>query len=172
MHALCLALDHALGVEPASRGVSRHRDGAGPLVVLGDSLLDVDLEGSSDRLCPDAPVPVVDVAREWQRPGGAGARRPARRPAPGHEVVLVTALGADESADRLRALLGGLVEVVALPLAGGTSRKTRVLGQRRPRDPARRRARPGRSTAPLPQAASRRPRPPPAPCSSPTTAAA
>lgn len=98
----------------------------GPLVVLGDSLLDVDLEGSSDRLAPDAPVPVVDVVREWQRPGGAGlaALLAARS---GHDVVLVTAIGADESADRLRALLGGLVEVVALPLAGGTSRKTRVL---------------------------------------------
>ena len=98
----------------------------GPLVVLGDSLLDVDLEGSSDRLAPDAPVPVVDVTREWQRPGGAGlaALLAARS---GHEVVLVTAVGADESADRLRGLLGGLVEVVALPLVGGTSRKTRVL---------------------------------------------
>lgn len=98
----------------------------GPLVVLGDSLLDVDLEGSSDRLAPDAPVPVVDVAREWQRPGGAGlaALLAARS---GHDVVLVTAIGADDSADRLRSLLGGLVEVVALPLVGGTSRKTRVL---------------------------------------------
>ncbi|GAB2590747.1 D-glycero-beta-D-manno-heptose 1-phosphate adenylyltransferase [Microlunatus antarcticus] len=98
----------------------------GPLVVVGDSLLDVDLEGSSERLAPDAPVPVVDVAREWQRPGGAGlaALLAARS---GHEVVLVTAIGADDSADRLRSLLGGLVEVVALPLSGGTSRKTRVL---------------------------------------------
>ncbi len=99
---------------------------AGPLVVVGDSLLDVDLEGSSDRLAPDAPVPVVDVTREWQRPGGAGlaALLAARS---GHEVVLVTAIGADESADRVRSLLGGLVEVVALPMSGGTSRKTRVL---------------------------------------------
>lgn len=96
------------------------------LVVVGDSLLDVDLEGSSDRLAPDAPVPVVDVAREWQRPGGAGlaALLAARS---GHRVVLVTAVGADDSADRLRGLLAGLVEVVALPLTGGTSRKTRVL---------------------------------------------
>ena len=99
---------------------------AGPLVVVGDTLLDVDLEGSSERLAPDAPVPVVDVATEWQRPGGAGlaALLAARS---GHEVVLLTAMGADESADRVRGLLAGLVEVVALPLTGGTSRKTRVL---------------------------------------------
>jgi len=110
--------------DPANRPV--HGSTKGPLVVVGDSLLDVDLEGSSDRLAPDAPVPVVDVTREWQRPGGAGlaALLAARS---GHEVVLVTAIGADESADRLRGLLGGLVEVVALPLVGGTSRKTRVL---------------------------------------------
>ncbi|SEP64953.1 D-glycero-beta-D-manno-heptose 1-phosphate adenylyltransferase [Microlunatus flavus] len=98
----------------------------GPLLVVGDTLLDVDLEGSSDRLAPDAPVPVVDVTHEWQRPGGAGlaALLAARS---GHEVVLLTALGADESADRVRQMLGELVEVVALPLSGATSRKTRVL---------------------------------------------
>jgi len=44
----------------------------GPLVVVGDTLLDVDVEGDTERLCPDAPVPVVDVAAEHARPGGAG----------------------------------------------------------------------------------------------------
>ena len=29
----------------------------GPLVVIGDALLDVDLDGTAGRLCPDAPVP-------------------------------------------------------------------------------------------------------------------
>ena len=127
------------------------RGSRAPLVVVGDSLLDVDLEGSSDRLAPDAPVPVVDVAREWQRPGGAGlaALLAARS---GHEVVLLTAVGADEPADRLRTLLAGLVEVVALPLVGGTSRKTRVLANGVPvtrLDVGRGRA----LDAPLPQAA-------------------
>lgn len=114
------------GQASQARGTTPSNPRRAVLVVVGDSLLDVDLEGSSDRLAPDAPVPVVDVVREWQRPGGAGlaALLAARS---GHEVVLVTAIGADESADRLRTLLGGLVEVVALPLAGGTSRKTRVL---------------------------------------------
>ena len=112
--------------QSSPRGTTPSNPRRAVLVVVGDSLLDVDLEGSSDRLAPDAPVPVVDVAREWQRPGGAGlaALLAARS---GHEVVLVTAVGADESADRLRTPLGGLVEVVALPLTGGTSRKTRVL---------------------------------------------
>ena len=43
-----------------------------PVVVIGDSLLDVDVVGSADRLSPDAPVPVLDVTGERARPGGAG----------------------------------------------------------------------------------------------------
>ena len=43
-----------------------------PLVVVGDSMLDVDIEGTATRLSPEAPVPVVDAERVWHRPGGAG----------------------------------------------------------------------------------------------------
>jgi D-beta-D-heptose 7-phosphate kinase/D-beta-D-heptose 1-phosphate adenosyltransferase len=98
---------------------------SGPLVVVGDALLDIDVEGTSERLCPEAPVPVVDVGREWQRPGGAGlaallAARSAAR------VVLVTAIGADSSGARLAALLEGEVELCTLPLDGETPRKTRI----------------------------------------------
>jgi len=42
-----------------------------PLVVVGDALLDVDVDGEVTRLCPDAPVPVLDAATERERPGGA-----------------------------------------------------------------------------------------------------
>ena len=44
----------------------------GPLVIVGDSLLDIDIEGEANRLCPEAPVPVVDITRQRRRPGGAG----------------------------------------------------------------------------------------------------
>ncbi|QFU91847.1 D-glycero-beta-D-manno-heptose 1-phosphate adenylyltransferase [Amycolatopsis sp. YIM 10] len=97
----------------------------GPLVVVGDALLDIDVDGTADRLCPEAPVPVVDVVREWQRPGGAGlAAKLAARSAP--EVVLLTALGDDEAGERLRTLLGTEVDVLALPLDGGTPSKKRI----------------------------------------------
>ncbi|MFD7512356.1 D-beta-D-heptose 1-phosphate adenosyltransferase, partial [Streptomyces sp. NPDC059853] len=43
-----------------------------PIVVVGDVLLDRDITGRAGRLAPDAPVPVVDVADERCRPGGAG----------------------------------------------------------------------------------------------------
>ncbi|MFF5990580.1 PfkB family carbohydrate kinase [Prauserella flavalba] len=100
-----------------------------PLVVIGDALLDVDIEGRAERLCPEAPVPVVDVSGEWLRPGGAGlaAALLATRTAP--EVVLVTALGDDDAGRRLAALLGQDVQVVRLPLDGATVRKTRVRAQ-------------------------------------------
>ncbi|MEV4166180.1 PfkB family carbohydrate kinase [Nonomuraea dietziae] len=101
------------------------RVNGGPLVVIGDSLLDVDIEGVADRLAPDAPVPVVDVEEERLRPGGAGlAALLAARD--GADVVLVTALGDDPQGRVLRALLNGHLEVVPLPLRGSTVRKTRI----------------------------------------------
>ncbi|HWR47556.1 MAG TPA: PfkB family carbohydrate kinase [Pseudonocardiaceae bacterium] len=95
------------------------------LVVFGDTLLDSDVEGRVDRLCPDAPVPVVDVRAQRWRPGGAGlaALLAARA---GHEVVLVTALGIDPAAQLLADLLTAHVEVVRMPLRGATVCKTRI----------------------------------------------
>ncbi|MEO3885175.1 PfkB family carbohydrate kinase [Nonomuraea sp. B5E05] len=97
----------------------------GPLVVIGDSLLDVDVEGDAERLCPDAPVPVVDVAAEQARPGGAGlAALLAARD--GADVVLITAMGDDADGHRLCGLLSEELDLVRLPLRGGTVRKTRI----------------------------------------------
>jgi rfaE bifunctional protein nucleotidyltransferase chain/domain/rfaE bifunctional protein kinase chain/domain len=96
-----------------------------PLVVIGDVMLDIDLEGTADRLCPEAPVPVVDVEREWRRPGGAGlaALLAARSTS---EVALVTAVGEDTAGRALTELLDRDLEVIPLPLRGGTVCKTRI----------------------------------------------
>ncbi|WP_336208800.1 PfkB family carbohydrate kinase [Nonomuraea sp. LPB2021202275-12-8] len=97
----------------------------GPLVVIGDTLLDVDVVGDTERLCPDAPVPVLDVAAEHARPGGAGlAALLAARD--GAEVVLITAIGDDPAGRRLCGLLSAELDLVRLPLRGGTVRKTRI----------------------------------------------
>ena len=59
-----------------------------PLVVVGDALLDVDVDGSATRLCPDAPVPVLDTHDERARPGGAGPGR--AYPLPGRAAARLT----------------------------------------------------------------------------------
>jgi rfaE bifunctional protein nucleotidyltransferase chain/domain len=98
---------------------------AGTVVVVGDALLDVDLRGVSRRDCPDAPAPVLEEPESWYRPGGAAlAARRARRE--GHDVVLVTAVGRDEAAGDLAALVGEGVRLVGLPLMEHTPTKTRV----------------------------------------------
>ncbi|MFF0306220.1 D-glycero-beta-D-manno-heptose 1-phosphate adenylyltransferase [Streptosporangium sp. NPDC004379] len=98
---------------------------AGPIVVIGDTLLDVDVEGDAERLCPDAPVPVVAGGREHRRPGGAGLAAVLAAEG-GAEVVLVAAFGDDHPGRCLLGLLAGRVEVVRLPLQGTTITKTRV----------------------------------------------
>ena len=97
---------------------------ARPVVVVGDALLDVDVEGTVERLCPDAPAPVLDVVDESARPGGAGlaAALVAGRGAP---VRLVTALERDESGRRLLDLLEGTLDVIVGPAVGGTVVKCR-----------------------------------------------
>ncbi|MCW2559497.1 MAG: hypothetical protein JWP55_3461 [Mycobacterium sp.] len=98
----------------------------GPLVIVGDAMLDVDVEGSATRLSPEAPVPVVDTERVWHRPGGAGL---AALLAARHEddVVLVAGIADDDGGRRLRELLQDSgVGVAALPMIGATVTKTRV----------------------------------------------
>jgi D-beta-D-heptose 7-phosphate kinase / D-beta-D-heptose 1-phosphate adenosyltransferase len=99
----------------------------GPLVVVGDALLDRDLEGRAERLAPDAPVPVVDDPAEWRRPGGAALAATLVARLDGRAVVLVTALAGDEAGTAIRELLElAGVEVVDLGLAGRTPEKIRV----------------------------------------------
>jgi rfaE bifunctional protein nucleotidyltransferase chain/domain/rfaE bifunctional protein kinase chain/domain len=94
------------------------------IAVVGDALLDVDVAGTSERLSPDAPVPVVDVRTDDRRAGGAGlvATMLAKD---GHDVTLVTVLGDDDHADEIRALLPD-VRIVAGPSGVATPVKTRV----------------------------------------------
>jgi D-beta-D-heptose 7-phosphate kinase/D-beta-D-heptose 1-phosphate adenosyltransferase len=153
LHVLCGAFDRALGVdapsvdamETTADGTARHRIPVGslvrtepvgmsaPLVVVGDTLLDIDTTGTPTRLAPDAPVPVLEDAVEAARPGGAGlaAVMAARE---GQEVVLVTALADDGPGRRLRALLAGVpgLTVLTLPHAGRTVVKHRIRAGDRP----------------------------------------
>jgi D-beta-D-heptose 7-phosphate kinase/D-beta-D-heptose 1-phosphate adenosyltransferase len=96
------------------------------LVVIGDSMLDVDIDGTATRLSPEAPVPVIDGERLSRRPGGAGL---AAALAAGHgaDVELITVIGQDDHGRMLRALLDEAgVHVHALPSVGATACKTRI----------------------------------------------
>jgi len=96
-----------------------------PVVVVGEAVLDRDTLGRVARVCPDAPVPVVDVDDERRRPGGAGlAAALLARSTP---TVLVTPLGDDDDGRELRRLLEAAgVDVLALPQSGPTPVKQRV----------------------------------------------
>lgn len=92
------------------------------LAVVGDTLLDIDLMGTTTRVCPDAPVPVVDLTSENTRPGGAGL---AALLAPDTDVTLVTAIADDADGEQLRKALGDM-PVVAGPSWAATPVKTRL----------------------------------------------
>ena len=105
----------------------------GPLVVVGDALLDRDVDGSVERLSPDAPVPVVDEGVTRARPGGAGLAA-LLAAADGRPVTLVTALaerrGGPTSCAALLEAAG--VDVVDLGLDGTTPEKIRITTGGRP----------------------------------------
>lgn len=94
------------------------------ITVVGDVLLDVDINGAATRLSPDAPVPVVDVAGIRRRAGGAGLVATVLAQ-DGHDVTLVTALSDDDGASHLRRALAGVSVLTGEPLAP-TPTKTRV----------------------------------------------
>jgi D-beta-D-heptose 7-phosphate kinase/D-beta-D-heptose 1-phosphate adenosyltransferase len=78
--------------------------GAKRILVIGDLLLDVYLKGSSTRLCPEAPVPVVDVQERTVLPGGA-ANTVCNLRSLGASVTFCTALGMDPEGDEAISML-------------------------------------------------------------------
>jgi len=94
------------------------------IAVVGDLLLDVDLWGPGQRPAPDGGMPIVDVTKETPRAGGAGLVATLLH-RDGHEVRLITAMGADAAAERLRSLIGP-VALVSSPSNAPTPVKTRL----------------------------------------------
>lgn len=99
------------------------------LTVVGDCLLDRDVEGEASRFTPDGPAPVLDEREVRPRPGGAGlAALLASRD--GHEVTLVTALADDAGGRELARLLDESgVQVVDLGSRGATPEKIRLRAE-------------------------------------------
>jgi D-beta-D-heptose 7-phosphate kinase/D-beta-D-heptose 1-phosphate adenosyltransferase len=74
------------------------------VVVAGDVMLDRYLFGSTGRISPEAPVPVVHVQETDDRPGGA-ANVAVNLASLGVSTRLVGVVGKDAAADSLRAIL-------------------------------------------------------------------
>ena len=100
------------------------------VLVVGDVMLDRYWFGDVERISPEAPVPVVRVARTDDRLGGAAnvARNVA---ALGAAASLIGVIGADEPGDCVRRLLeaSGVAPHLFVDAAVKTTIKLRVIGR-------------------------------------------
>ena len=99
------------------------------VLVIGDLMADHYVWGRVERISPEAPIPVVHVAREEVKPGGA-ANVACNLSALGGSVCLAGVVGADGMAEVLRSQLAakgidcvGLIADATRP----TIQKTRVI---------------------------------------------
>ncbi len=101
------------------------------ILVVGDVMLDRYWFGEVDRISPEAPVPVVKIARQEARPGGAAnvARNAA---ALGASVTLLSVIGNDEAGQTLARLIAeeGVTPVLQRDPLLPTTVKLRVIGRR------------------------------------------
>jgi rfaE bifunctional protein kinase chain/domain len=119
-------------VNAATKSFASYRDAVARtrLLVVGDVMLDRYWFGEVERISPEAPVPIVKIARNEERPGGAAnvARNAA---ALGAHVTLISVIGDDEAGRTLERLLAAervrtsLHRDAALP----TTVKLRVVGR-------------------------------------------
>jgi rfaE bifunctional protein kinase chain/domain len=86
-------------IQPSRASVEQSR-----VLVVGDAMLDRYWFGAVDRISPEAPVPVVRVNREEERLGGA-ANVALNAKTLGAQATLLTVVGDDEPARKLRQLL-------------------------------------------------------------------
>ena len=99
------------------------------VLVVGDVMIDAYLWGKTERISPEAPVPIVSIEKEESRLGGA-ANVALNLKAFGANPIICAVIGADEKGKSF----GGLLEAKALPTAGlvaseyrPTTVKTRII---------------------------------------------
>ncbi len=100
------------------------------VLVVGDAMLDRYWFGAVDRISPEAPVPVVRVNREEERLGGA-ANVALNVKTLGAQATLLTVVGDDEPARKLRVLLEqqGVTALLGSDPQLYTIVKLRVIGR-------------------------------------------
>ena len=109
---------------------SREQLAAARVLVVGDAMLDRYWFGAVDRISPEAPVPVVRVDREEERLGGA-ANVALNVKSLGAQATLLTVVGDDEPARKLRRLLEqhGVAALLGSDPQLYTIVKLRVIGR-------------------------------------------
>lgn len=101
------------------------------ILVVGDVMLDVYLEGDVDRISPEAPVPIVRIQKKESRLGGA-ANVAINCKALGAQVAIAGSIGADEEGYKMLRILSdaGLNTELVLTFSNRkTTTKTRVLSR-------------------------------------------
>src|SRR4051795_10479852 len=99
------------------------------ILVIGESMLDVYMRGTADRVCREAPVPIVAITKVDEAPGGA-ANVAANLAALGSHVTFISSVGADAEGTRLVRLLETLgvnIERVFTEAARSTLTKQRIV---------------------------------------------
>jgi len=71
------------------------------IAIIGEAIYDAFLEGTSDRLSREAPVPIVDVTKKWIVPGG-GANTAINLAALGAQVTFISVVGKDKEGEELK----------------------------------------------------------------------
>src|SRR5215216_596475 len=96
------------------------------ILVLGDVMLDHYIWGDATRISPEAPVPVVDIARDSWTAGGA-ANVALNIASLGARCTVAGLIGKDEAGKKLSEILHDKkIETLATPGTGATIVKTRV----------------------------------------------
>ncbi len=99
------------------------------ILVIGDVMLDHYIWGDATRISPEAPVPVVDIARDSYTAGGA-ANVALNIASLGAKCALAGFIGDDEAGERLRGILHAKkIATLSTPGQAATIVKTRVLVQ-------------------------------------------
>jgi D-beta-D-heptose 7-phosphate kinase/D-beta-D-heptose 1-phosphate adenosyltransferase len=99
------------------------------ILVIGDVMLDHYIWGDATRISPEAPVPVVDIARDSWTAGGA-ANVALNIASLGARCTVAGFIGRDDAGHRLSTILHGKkIATIPTPGEAPTILKTRVLVQ-------------------------------------------
>ena len=100
--------------------------------VIGDIMLDSYIEGGIERLSPEAPVQIVDIKREYYRPGGA-ANTAKQLAVLGIQTTLIGCTGCDSAAEKVDECCwtNNITQKIYRVAKRPTIQKTRILSQGR-----------------------------------------